>query len=266
MFNDNDKKNAFLKVIKECSDYAVEKQKDAARNYKADGSVLTQTDIYINKRITEAIQKIFPDCGIISEEDYQHNTGKEPYVFIVDPIDGTDVYSQGMPSWCIAVGILDNANNPVGGIISAPRWGIGTKDGLFLYSFPDQKDVFNQEEVVSHKDKPETIQQMIVCSGSHKSLCFNNFHGKLRSFGSNILHILSPAIHPNIDAAVFAPCYIWDIAAAHAIIKKLGMEIMYTDNYLVNYTDLLDRSKSKTYAAAANIQAISKVLEIIKKH
>ncbi|MCF7945350.1 MAG: inositol monophosphatase [Spirochaetia bacterium] len=266
MFNDTDKKNAFLKLIKECSDYAVDKQKDSARNYKADGSVLTQTDIHINKRITDAIQKIFPECGIISEEEQKDLTGKEPFIFVVDPIDGTDVYSQGMPSWCIAVGILDNNKKPVGGIIAAPRWGIGTKEGLFLYSFPDDEDVFNQGEIFLHKNEPVEINQMIVCSGSHKSLCFNNFDGKLRSFGSNILHILSPAIHPNIDAAVFAPCYIWDIAAAHAIIRKLGLEIMYTDNNLIDYNDLLDRSKSRTYAAAAYIKSVSKVLEIIHNH
>jgi myo-inositol-1(or 4)-monophosphatase len=263
LFQDEEKKRRLIHAVQRCSDYAVEQQRHIVRDYKQDGTVLTHTDIYINTYMKNIIQELYPSCAVITEEERLHVDADAPYTFVLDPIDGTDVYSQGMPCWCIAVGILDRSYAAVGAIVSAPRWGIGTTDGLFLHAFPGSR-VRHNGAVMPAKGKSEDIKQMVVCSGTHKSGILNGFSGKIRSFGSNILHILSPAVHSSIDAAVFAPSYIWDIAPAHGILQGLNFDILYRDGKPLDYRKLLDRSRSTDYACAAHKETLIAVMNMLQ--
>jgi len=263
LFCDERKNQKLLDAVQTCSDYAVEQQRHIVRDYKQDGTVLTHTDLYINTYMKNIIRELYPSCAVITEEERLQVDAGAPYTFVLDPIDGTDVYSQGMPCWCIAVGILDSSYEAVGAIVSAPRWGIGTTDGLFLHVFPGGC-VHHNGAVMPAKSRSEHIDQLVVCSGTHKSGLLQGFPGKIRSFGSNILHILSPVIHSSIDAAVFAPSYIWDIAAAHGILKRINFDIVYRDGKPIDYRKLLDRSKSTDYACAAHKETLPAVMAILR--
>ncbi len=245
---------ALVDAVRHCADYAVEAQRNITRDYKDDGTVLTATDLYISDYLLAVIREHFPDCSVISEEEKTERHLQAPYTFVIDPIDGTDVYSQGFPSWCIAVGIMDAGFSPVGSIISAPRWGVGTIDGLLLTLFPGDELPQLNGEVFSIEGKDfSSVSQLIVCSGSYKTIDFSRIYGKLRSFGSNILHILAPGIYNHIQGAVFAGCYIWDIAAAHAIVQSLGLEIRYLSGEPFSYTEaLLSRDIFSGYALVSD--------------
>ena len=92
------------KTIKDCAYLAAQAQKDIRRFYKEDGSVLTQTDLRISQIVEEAVQRLFPSSTFICEESPVIRKSGEEYIFVLDPIDGTDVYSQGLPSFAIALG------------------------------------------------------------------------------------------------------------------------------------------------------------------
>ena len=47
--------------------------------------------------------------------------GAKPYTFCLDPIDGTDAFSQSMAGWCTSLALLDETLTPVAGIIYAPK-------------------------------------------------------------------------------------------------------------------------------------------------
>ena len=51
------------------SRYARARQKNIKREFKSDGSVLTETDLYISKEISKMIKKLFPFANVISEEE-----------------------------------------------------------------------------------------------------------------------------------------------------------------------------------------------------
>ena len=223
------------KTIKDCAYLAAQAQKDIRRFYKEDGSVLTQTDLRISQIVEEAVQRLFSSSTFICEESPVIRKSGEEYIFVLDPIDGTDVYSQGLPSFAIALGILDCERKPVGALIAAPRFGVGRED-LFLSLIPGGKLRMNGEDFSACHDKDE-IEQVTIGSKELDRLDFSRFDGKVRIFGSSILHIVSPVIFPSIQGCINQPSYVWDIAASHAVLISQGMDISYFSGRKFEYTD-----------------------------
>lgn len=65
---------------------------------------VTQADLAVNKLLSEAIKKRFPEDGIISEEEKDYKTNSE-YVWIIDPLDGTWNFSNHIPNFCTLIAI-----------------------------------------------------------------------------------------------------------------------------------------------------------------
>ncbi|MBC8342684.1 MAG: inositol monophosphatase [Bacteroidetes bacterium] len=225
-----------------CGNYAVKKQYTVPREYKNDGSVLTEVDMFIDSYLKNVILKNFPDSVLITEESGKFNSEqikKPDYYFILDPIDGTDLYSQGAPGWCIALGLLDKDLVPCGGMIFAPRWGLGTKEGIFFRLDPGEELLLNQRPFMMKKQS-NSVTQIVMSSNTHRYLDLKKYSGKCRVFGSCVIHLLAPIIHLKIDAAICTSAYIWDITAAHSILRYLGLvlidnegkEFMYSKNFL----------------------------------
>jgi myo-inositol-1(or 4)-monophosphatase len=47
--------------------------------------------------------------------------------------------------------------------------------------------------------------------------------------------------------AVISPCYIWDIVAAHALIKRAGLEFNYFDGSEIDYSQMYDITMCKDF-------------------
>lgn len=232
---DAKKLDTLAKAVEEAGLYAKEKQGEIHRTYKSDGTVITETDLAISKQILSVVASLFPEANIISEETLTPFDKEAPYTFVLDPIDGTDVYSQGLPSWAVALGVLDRDRKPVGAYISAPRWGIG-EESLFVRLDPGSALLVNGEPwtLTGDKDRPK---QVTMGSGGQRLMDFSHFHGKVRIFGSSILHMLAPVIHSHIQGCVGQSCYVWDIAASHAVLLACGMDIQYVDGKPFVYDD-----------------------------
>ncbi|MCK5296976.1 MAG: histidinol-phosphatase [Alphaproteobacteria bacterium] len=95
---------------------------------KADDSPVTIADKKSELAIREIIEREFPSHGIIGEEFPNKNENAE-YVWILDPIDGTESFITGKPSFGTLIALMHN-NDYVLGIINQPitneRW-IGVK-------------------------------------------------------------------------------------------------------------------------------------------
>ena len=89
--------------------------------------------------------------------------------------------------------------------------------------------------------------------------------GKIRTIGSSILHIISPVIFPQIDAAITQPCYAWDIAASHAVLLSQGMVIENCDGSAFEYTDefLYDKRKMKCDIYAGTQEAVRMMRDVL---
>ncbi len=266
IFSDSLARSRFLDAVSFCGTYALEHQADVLRNYKSDGSVLTDADMFIHKHLCDTVRTLYPSCSILSEESEQPPDSGWDYLFAIDPIDGTDAYSQGMPAWCIAAGILDADYQIAGGIVYAPRWGIGHDQGLFISRFPGEAAQSRDNQRISPKKFSIPPKQAVMCSTSRNSVTIEGFSGKIRSFGSTIIHLLSPALHSHIDFAVFSPSFIWDIAAAHGIISSLGLDIQYLDGSHIDYRKLVRRGRTSGYALAGTSEMIDHMRGNINIH
>lgn len=230
------------RLISEMADYACEAQADISRNYKEDGSVLTETDTTINERVGDLLASLYPEANIVTEESIRPFFAEAPLTFILDPIDGTDVYSQGLPGWCISLGVLDEERRCIGGMVCAPRWGLSRDEGLFLRQDPGKELTLNGNPFKA-RVHTRRLEQIAMASHAPRYLSIKRFDGKIRCYGSNILHMISPLIHPHIQGSVSVPCYAWDIAGAHALLASQGFTTSYADGSPFLYTDelLLER-------------------------
>jgi myo-inositol-1(or 4)-monophosphatase len=74
---------------------------------------------YVDKeseiRIIKALQSLLPESGFIAEEGTSDKTG-EQYNWVIDPLDGTTNYIQGVPVYCVSIALMDN-NEPVLGVV-----------------------------------------------------------------------------------------------------------------------------------------------------
>ncbi len=214
---------------------AKERQQDIHRSYKSDGSVLTETDLEISKRISDKVHELFPECAFISEEAECEIRDSFPYIFILDPIDGTDVYSQGLPSFAVALGILDGTRRPVGAMIYLPRFGKARED--MKVRLDPGSDLLVDGVPFQRKADKDDVKQVTMGSGGQVKMDFSRFEGKVRTFGSSIIHLLAPVVFDCMEGCVNQPCFVWDVAAAHAVLLSQGMDIEYTDGDAFEYTD-----------------------------
>ncbi len=258
-----DKLDTLFDEIVECGRYARKIQKNITRNYKEDGSVLTKADIEISNRIIKKINTLFSNCNVISEESITPYNNEAPFTFILDPIDGTDIYSQGLSMFVIALGILDKNKKPVGSMIIAPRFGIGQEE-LTIRLDPYQTLLVDNQpyKLQYEKDIPT---QLTVSSKIQKTLNFDNFNGKVRTFGSSILHILAPAIFSNIEGCINQKAYAWDISASHAVLEYLNLKVLYKDKTPLIYDDdlLINRKVCKDIIYCGTQKCIENMMQAI---
>lgn len=85
---------------------------------KEDQSPVTKADKEAEQLLRDAIEKEYPEHGIIGEEFGEVRTDAN-IQWILDPIDGTQSYIHGIPLYTTLIGIVVD-DEPVSGIIYAP--------------------------------------------------------------------------------------------------------------------------------------------------
>ena len=78
----------------------------------------TKQDFGSDKIIIEAIRAEFPNDFILSEESAPEQKGQER-MWIIDPLDGTRNYANGLPYFSVSIGLLQG-NDPKVGVVYAP--------------------------------------------------------------------------------------------------------------------------------------------------
>ncbi len=89
---------------------------------KSAGDPVTEADHAIDGTLRDMLPE--PGDGWLSEEtaDSADRLSCER-VWVVDPIDGTKEFVQGIPEWCVSIGLVENGR-PVAGGISSPAAGL----------------------------------------------------------------------------------------------------------------------------------------------
>ncbi|MEJ7625501.1 MAG: inositol monophosphatase family protein [Ferruginibacter sp.] len=192
-------------------------------NKEGINNLVTEADHAAEKAIIEVIQKDYPDHFILSEETGEIKTGSE-YKWIIDPIDGTVNFSNGIPLCCVSIGlekdgemILGAVYNPLMNELFFAEAGLGA-------TLNDKK--------ISVSNKTQVIKSCLVTGFPYTYLDAPNgplvVFEKLIRQGIPVRRLGSAAIDlcwvaaGRFDGFYEHQLQAWDSAAGFIIVKEAG--------------------------------------------
>ncbi|MEM9180382.1 MAG: histidinol-phosphatase [Pseudomonadota bacterium] len=105
-------------------------------NKKSDGDFdpVTEADKAAERAMRAVLAELRPEDAIHGEE-YGRQDGTSGWTWVLDPIDGTRAFVAGLPVWTTLIGLVDDENYAIVGLIDQPVLGeryFGGPDGSFL--------------------------------------------------------------------------------------------------------------------------------------
>ena len=99
-------------------------------DYKSARDVVTEVDHLSEALILDAIRAAYPGDALLGEESGGHDGGATGQtatsglgrVWVVDPLDGTINYANGIPFFCVSIALVE-AGRPVVGVVHDPSRG-----------------------------------------------------------------------------------------------------------------------------------------------
>ena len=199
---------------------------------KGPGDFVTSADKRTEKIIIDELQKAHPEYGIVTEESGIINSANKKNRWIIDPIDGTTNFLNGIPQFAISIAYEEN-NEIMCGIIFDP-----IKNEMFAAEKGNGAYLNNSRIRVSNKKK--LSDSLLVTGGpkhssKNKEKIFSEYIEisrkilfPIRKFGSAALDLAYVACG-RFDGSWHRELNYWDFAAGIVILKEAGGFIDFFD-------------------------------------
>jgi fructose-1,6-bisphosphatase/inositol monophosphatase family enzyme len=202
-------------------------------DYKSARDIVTEVDHASEKLIIDAIRGRFPGDAILAEESGEHPTGTgdaptsgRGRVWIIDPIDGTINYANGIPFFCVSLGLAVDGR-PAVGVVLDP-----TRSELFAATADGPATLNDRVIAASEKDKLTDFVIQMALSGRAAATRARAVRKEIRisrSMGSSAL-ALSYVANGRFDAFIQqGGMSNWDVAAAGLIAQRAGATVTDID-------------------------------------
>jgi myo-inositol-1(or 4)-monophosphatase len=246
---------AIKSVILKAGKIALEGRARAEIKIKSDHTPYTDVELAIEKAFIDFIQQNFPGDQIISEEKGIVGE-KAERIWVLDPIDGTRAYINGLPTWGISLGLLAEGE-PELGFFYMPKcddfyWG-GQDFGAFLNDRP------LASEVTTAFDDPQAF--LAVPSNFH--LHYQTRYPRVRSVGSTAANLCYTALGSAVGTLT-RHISLWDIAGMLPILDHCGVtaEFMNGDCLIPsNHTDGKKFTGELLFAAPQNMKQVHEAIQ-----
>lgn len=196
-------------------------------DHKSAKDVVTEVDHLSEALIMGAIRDRFPGDGILAEESGAHRGSTEAIVrglahgrtWIIDPLDGTVNYANGIPHFCVSVGLVVDGCPAAGAVHDPMR-------GETFWATADGPAWFNDS--VMHASTKERLDDYVIAM----ALGGRALMSRARSVRRAV------RVARNMGSAALAMAYVargrfdgyiqsggmsaWDIAAAGLIAERAG--------------------------------------------
>lgn len=213
---------------------------------------VTTADHAADKYLRETLTEAYPEYGWLSEEtvDTQErlNCGR---VWVVDPLDGTKEFIEGVPHFVVSVALVEDGE-PIIGVLYNPA-----SDELF--TAVKGNGAFLDSERLSCSTETEFKDMVILNSRSETrrglwepySIDFK----EQRAVGSVAYKLgLTSAGRADIFASL-RPKNEWDICAGHCILREAGGEMVTLEGKKITYNN------EKTLITPGLIASNAEILE-----
>ena len=191
---------------------------------KGPGDFVSSADKRTEKIIIDELQRAHPEYGIVTEETGIINKSNTKNRWIIDPIDGTMNFLNGIPQFAISIGYEEN-NEIICGVIFNP-----IMNEMFCAEKGNGAYLNNSRIRVSNKKK---IKDAMIVTGGPKLtskirdkvfseyIHISNNVSNIRKFGSAALDVAYVACG-RFDGYWQRELNYWDIAAGIVILKEAG--------------------------------------------
>ena len=184
---------------------------------KSGGSPVTEADRLVDATLRELLPR--NGEGWLSEESVDDRTRLEcSRVWIVDPLDGTKEFVQGLPEWCVSIGLVVDGRPVAGGIANpaTDEFVVGSLDsGVTLNGTP-----------VRTTERTSLDGAVVLASRSETDRGewdrFSGYPFEWRPMGS-VAYKLGLVAAGLVDATwTLVPKHEWDVAAGAALVEAAG--------------------------------------------
>jgi len=186
---------------------------------KAEDSPVTHADLEANEAIASCLAAAFPEDWILSEEtaDSPERAERER-VWIIDPLDGTKEFIQGIPEYAVSIALVV-AGTPVVGVVYQPPTGecFAGASGLGAW-LGEQRLHVSQATDLSHSVMLSSRTEM----GRGQVDRFRDWFAEIRPVGSVALKLALTAAARGDVWISMAPKSEWDVCAGHLLVREAG--------------------------------------------
>ena len=211
---------------------------------KADGSLITDADLSLQRRLTAALGGINPDIPVLGEElsaevqqamleDAEHG------VWCLDPLDGTRNFACGFPVFAISLALIRNGEVELGLVYDPLRresFSAAKDQGVWLNGEPLTSQVetplASSLALIDFKRLPVELAQRLVTSAPYPSQ---------RSIGSGALDWCWLA-SGRVQVYLHGRQHLWDYAAGQLILTEAGGQAVTLQGEPVFINQLQTRS------------------------
>ena len=199
---------------------------------KGPGDFVTSADKRTEKIILEELQKAHPEYGIVTEETGVINKLNNKNRWIIDPIDGTMNFLNGIPQFAISIGYEEEGEikcgvifNPIMNEIFCAEKGNGAYLNNSRIRVSNKKKIKDALLVTGGPKVASKIKDKIFSEYINVSKNVSN----VRKFGSAALDMAYVACG-RFDGYWQRELNYWDIAAGIVILKEAGGFVDFFEN------------------------------------
>ncbi|MCP9461405.1 MAG: inositol monophosphatase [Nitrospira sp.] len=89
--------------------------------HKSPVNLVTDADHAAEQCVIDYVRRHFPDHGFLAEERGRDQASPSPYLWIIDPLDGTTNFAHGYPIYCVSIGVEYRGRCLLGAVFDPSR-------------------------------------------------------------------------------------------------------------------------------------------------
>jgi myo-inositol-1(or 4)-monophosphatase len=184
---------------------------------KSKNNPVTSADLEANRIIRERIQKTFPQDGWLSEEDQDSSRRLAlSRVWVVDPIDGTKEFIEGVPQFAISIGFVVDGRPKVAVIFNPAK--------AQFYKAVAGRGAFLNDGAIRVTARGDITGARLLVSRSEPAKKFQVFVDRcdIKPVGSIAYRLAKVAGGVGDGTLTFRTIHEWDICAGVLMVEEAG--------------------------------------------
>ncbi|MBF0594393.1 MAG: hypothetical protein HQL22_05435 [Candidatus Omnitrophica bacterium] len=241
--------------VKEAGSIALDLINSGQSDLKADSSVITQADLRISALAAEKLAPLMKSGGhaMIDEEDPRRGEylddrylDEHPFIWSLDPIDGTRAYANRIPYYGVSIGLIKD-RRPWLGVVYFPSLNeMFYCDGLAAYFVKDPFSAAETKFPIIPIDEKLTDRSVFIASDD-VLFKYNWLQKDCRVIvlATAVCEFCWPAIGRGCGS--LAKVHLWDLAGSWPIFEKAGLKLRsYKDGKLMDRLDVSSFERGAT--------------------